>query len=68
MTGKEIVESSGAAKVLAVPGTSYPRFDRENFGVWEALLECGLRTNELWGTVELGGDAFKEGAEHRKDQ
>ena len=31
-------------------------------------MECGLRTNELWGTVELGGDAFKEGAEHRKDR
>ena len=69
MTGKEIVESSGAAKVLAVPGTSYPRFDRENFGVWKALMECGLRANELWDAVDPGGDAFKkEGAEHRKDR
>ena len=69
MTGKEIVESSGAAKVLAVPGTSYPRFDRENFGVWKALMECGLHANELWNAVDPGGDAYKkEGAEHWKDR
>ena len=67
---KQLAEYSGAAKVFAAPASlSYPRFDRENFGVWKALMECGLRANELWDTVDLGGDAFKkEGAEHRKDR
>ena len=69
MVGEEIVEASDAGKVLAVPGSSYPRIDRENFRVWKALMECGLRANELWDVVDPGGDAFKkEGAEHRKDR
>ena len=67
---KQLAEYSGAAKVFAAPASSsYPRFDRENFGVWKALMECGLRANELWDAVDPGGDAFKkEGAEHRKDR
>ena len=67
---KQLVEYSGAAKVIAAPASSsYPRFDRENFGVWKALMECGLRANELWDAVDPGGDAFKkEGTEHRKDR
>ncbi|XP_073355479.1 uncharacterized protein [Aegilops tauschii subsp. strangulata] len=67
---KQLAEYSGAAKVFAAPAnSSYPRFDRENFGVWKALMECGLRANELWDAVDPGGNAFKkEGAEHRKDR
>lgn len=45
---KQLAEYSGAAKVFAAPtNSSYPRFDRENFGVWKALMKCGLRANEL---------------------
>ncbi|XBI97710.1 hypothetical protein VPH35_018033 [Triticum aestivum] len=67
---KQLAEYSGAAKVIAaLASSSYPQFDRENFGVWKALMECGLRANELWDAVDPGGDAFKkEGAEHRKDR
>lgn len=32
-------------------------------------MKCGIRANEFWNTVDLGGEAFKkEGAEHRKDR
>ena len=67
---KQLAEYSGAVKVIAAPASSsYPRFDRENFGVWKALMKCGLRANELWDAVDPGGDTFKkEGAEHRKDR
>ena len=62
-------ESSGAAKAIVIPGTSYPRFDRENFGVWKALMECALRAAELWVVVDPGGNAYKkDGAEHCKDR
>ena len=67
---KQLAAYSGAAKVFAAPASSsYPRFDRENFGVWKALMECGLRANVLWDAVDPGGDAFKKGgAEHSKDR
>src|SRR3954463_7808661 len=67
---KQVAVYSGAAKVIAAPGRSeYPRFDRGNFGIWQAQMECALRANELWDAVDPGGDAFKkEGAEHRKDR
>ncbi|XP_073351834.1 uncharacterized protein [Aegilops tauschii subsp. strangulata] len=62
-------ESSGAAKAIVIPGTSYPRFDRENFGVWKALMECALRAAELWVVVDPGGNVYKkDGAEHCKDR
>ena len=45
---KQLAEYSGVAKVIAAPASSsYPRFDRDNFGIWKALMECGLRANEL---------------------
>src|SRR4051812_2158426 len=67
---KQVAEYSGAAKVIAPSVRSgYPQFDRENFGICQALMECALRANELWDAVDPGGDEFKkEGAEHRKDR
>lgn len=45
---KKLATYSAAAKVFAAPTSlSYPRFDRENFGVWKALMECGLGANVL---------------------
>lgn len=67
---QQLAAYPGAAKVFAAPASSsYPRFNHENFGVWKALMECGLHANVLWDAVDPGGDAFKkEGAEHRKDR
>ena len=67
---KQVAVYSGAAKVIAAPGRSeYPRFDRGNFAIWQALMECALRANELWDAVDPCGDEFKkEGAEHRKNR
>ena len=67
---KQVAVYSGAAKVISAPVRSgYPQFDRENFGIWQALMECALRANELWDAVDPGGDEFKkQGAEHRKDR
>src|SRR3954462_6241308 len=69
-TDKQVAEYSGAAKVIAAPVRSeYPRFDRGNFGIWQTLMECALRANELWDAIDPGGEEFKkEGAEHRKDR
>src|SRR3954469_6951232 len=64
---KQLAAYSGAAKVIAAPGRSeYPRFDRGNFGIWQTLMECALRANELWDAVDPGGDAFKKERAWRK--
>ena len=61
MSGKEIMEASRAPNVFDMPGSPYLRFDRKYSGVWQALMECVLRANELWYAVDPGGDTFKKG-------
>ena len=69
MSGKEIMEASRAPNVFDMPGSPYLRFDRKYSGVWQALMECVLRANELWYAVDPGGDTFKKGGvENRKDR
>ena len=58
---KEVGVYSGAAAAASV-ATQYPRYNRDNYTVWAAMMECALEGNKLWDAVDPGGDEFKKGA------
>ena len=69
---KALAEVSGVALQAAAPAPSssqFPRFDRENYGVWAATMECAMESHGLWDIVDPGGDEFKKGgAQRRRDR
>lgn len=57
--GRTAAEGLVSAKEFAMPGSKYPRFDREIVWVWQALMACTRHAPELWDVVDPDGDMFK---------
>src|SRR4051812_9286187 len=65
---KEAGGYSGAASGAPV-STQYPRYNRDNYTVWETMMEWALESNEIWEAVDPGGGEYKKGAsKYRKDR
>ena len=69
---KALAEMASAALQAAAPvpsSSQFPRFGRENYGVWAATMACAMESHGLWDIVDPGGDEFKKGgAQRRRDR
>jgi hypothetical protein len=47
----------------------YPMFGRDNFGIWAVKMSVALKSQGLWGAVNLGGMEYAKGtAKYRMDR